>query len=298
MKAPDLKIPAGLLPAAFLVAAGSALPALVCHLLRITLPVWLIWTQTVILAAALIAALRDPRLKPFKPLASAVLAAHIFTVWGNRLTLIPVWRSVFSGADQLAGFQEAVALKLIGAALIAIVLIAGLGSSGRALLKPGELYRRARGIGWLGIKDREIKWLRLALISGACIAGGTALLSILTVTGFGPLQNIQLWVSALPLLIPLAAANALAEGILYRNTIAAPLAGRIDDRLTAILAGFYFGAAHYAGIPGGLVGAAASGLLGWFMTRAMLETRGFLAAWIIHAMQDLVIFSLVMLLRR
>jgi len=298
MKPINFTIPTGLLPAAFLVTLGSVLPALICQLLRIALPIWLIWTQTLILLGAFVASLRDPRFKSFNPLALAVLVAHIFTVWGNRLTQIPVWRSFFSGTDQLAGFTEAVALKLIGAALIALVLMSGLGTSGRALLIPGKLYRRAQGIRWLGIKDRNTTWLRLALISGAIIAGGTSVLTLLTITGFDPLHNMQSWVSALPLLIPLAVANAFADGIMYRNTIAAPLGGRIDDRFIAIFAGFYFGVARYAGIPGGLTGVATSALFGWFMTRAMLETRGFLAAWIIHTMQDLVIFSLAILLRR
>ncbi len=40
----------------------------------------------------------------------------------------------------------------------------------------------------------------------------------------------------------------------------------------------------------------AGGVLGWFLARATIETRGFLAPWFIHFLQDVVIFSTIVLL--
>jgi uncharacterized protein len=39
-----------------------------------------------------------------------------------------------------------------------------------------------------------------------------------------------------------------------------------------------------------------SSLLGWFLARSMIESRGFLAPWMIHFLQDVVIFSTILLL--
>ena len=55
----------------------------------------------------------------------------------------------------------------------------------------------------------------------------------------------------------------------------------------------FFGMAHYYGAPSGVIGVVMSGVLGWFLARAMFETRGFLAPWIIHFLQDVVIFSTI-----
>ena len=62
------------------------------------------------------------------------------------------------------------------------------------------------------------------------------------------------------------------------------------------IAAMFFGIPHYYGVPSGLIGVAMSSLLGWFMCRSMYETKGFVSAWIIHFMQDVVIFSAILIL--
>jgi len=39
------------------------------------------------------------------------------------------------------------------------------------------------------------------------------------------------------------------------------------------------------------VGIQVAGIVGWFLAKLMLETRGFFWAWAIHFVQDLIIFT-------
>lgn len=57
-----------------------------------------------------------------------------------------------------------------------------------------------------------------------------------------------------------------------------------------------FGVGHFYGIPNGVVGVLLTGFLGWFLGKSMLETGGFFWAWLIHFMQDVVIFAFLAML--
>ncbi|MBU3995487.1 MAG: hypothetical protein KKF42_06900, partial [Actinobacteria bacterium] len=52
-----------------------------------------------------------------------------------------------------------------------------------------------------------------------------------------------------------------------------------------------FGAAHYFGIPGGPVGSIMAGFLAWFATRSIQDTRGIGWSWLLHFLQDMLIFT-------
>ena len=52
----------------------------------------------------------------------------------------------------------------------------------------------------------------------------------------------------------------------------------------------FFGIGHYFGVPYGIVGVLMATFLGWMLGKAMLETRGFTWAWVIHFWMDVVIF--------
>jgi hypothetical protein len=56
-----------------------------------------------------------------------------------------------------------------------------------------------------------------------------------------------------------------------------------------------FGMAHYYGVPYGFPGVILSGFLGWILSKAMIETKGFFWAWFIHFCQDILIFSFIIM---
>jgi len=58
-----------------------------------------------------------------------------------------------------------------------------------------------------------------------------------------------------------------------------------------LITAVFFGLAHYLyGSLSGLIGFLMTGFLAWLLGKSMIETRGFVWAWFIHFLADVVIF--------
>ena len=58
-----------------------------------------------------------------------------------------------------------------------------------------------------------------------------------------------------------------------------------------LLTACFFGLAHYYGQPSGPMGVVLAGIAGWFWGKSMIETPGWAWAFVIHLVQDIVIFA-------
>ena len=246
----------------------------------------------------LLVRVREVALAHFAGMLALVVAMQQLMV---TLGASPTWRGWLAALGANEGsfawaFGGSVLLKGLTALLLALALLASRGSLRAALLLPGDLRARASRIGWLGIPGDTLSWGRLSLYAGFAIATGTLLLTLLTVTGFALPANLGRLVPLLPLIVALAAINAWAEGVAYRQAVLAPLLGVLPQGTLLLTSAAFFGVAHYYGAPSGMIGVVMSGLLGWFLARATLETRGALAPWFIHFLQDVVIFTTIVLL--
>jgi membrane protease YdiL (CAAX protease family) len=99
----------------------------------------------------------------------------------------------------------------------------------------------------------------------------------------------------LPLGIAFAAVNAAQEELRFRAVplaLAVPIVG--GERAIWMTA-TAFGLAHWFGHPSGPSGVALTFLAGLVLAKAMLETRGLVWPWAIHAAQDVVIFTFLVL---
>jgi membrane protease YdiL (CAAX protease family) len=226
-----------------------------------------------------------------------VLAAVVAMQWVTvQVGGTAWWTTLFPTGTFEGAFGGSIALKLLTLAPVVVVMLLVTGSPRAAYLTPGDLHVKASAIGWLSIRADTIAWGRLAILSGLAIALGTLLLTLLTVTGFALPPNLdRLW-PLLPLIVVLALANSFAEGVVYRSAVLGPLAGALPNGTVVLVSAAFFGIAHFYGAPSGVIGVVMSGVLGWFLARATVDTRGFLAAWIIHFLQDVVIFSAIVLL--
>lgn len=95
----------------------------------------------------------------------------------------------------------------------------------------------------------------------------------------------------MPYILLFSLSNSFAEEVIYRLGVIVPLAGAIEPQYILILSAIAFGAPHLRGMPNGIVGALMAGVLGWLLAKSMLETSGMFWAWGIHFVQDVVIFS-------
>ena len=206
------------------------------------------------------------------------------------------WQSIFPPDSFSGQFGGAILLKFLGIIPVVGMLLLLYRSPRQVYLVKGDLSAKASRIGWLGIQEDKIGWGRLSVISGLLIAAGTTLLTLLTVTGFSQPATLGRLPRLLPLILLLALVNSLSEGVVYRSAVLGPLKKALPKDYLIMVAAAFFGVAHYYGAPAGILGVIMSGLLGWYMCRSMYETRGFVAAWIIHFFQDVVIFSTVAVL--
>lgn len=95
----------------------------------------------------------------------------------------------------------------------------------------------------------------------------------------------------LPFSIVFALSNSFVEECITRLGVVVVLKNKIGDKIIPMVSAILFGAVHYWGNPGGMAGVIVAGFLGWFLAKSILETKGFFWAWLIHFLQDVIIFS-------
>lgn len=230
----------------------------------------------------------EPNLAQYGFLLAAIIVVQMIV---GRTQASTWWQSLFPPASFRGQFGGTVLLKFMGIIPVVSVLLLLYRSPRQVYLVKGDLSAKASRIAWLGIEEGKIGWRRLSVISVLLIAAGTLLLTLLTVIGFSQPAILGRLPPLLPLIVLLALANSLSEGVIYRNSVLGPLRETVPKDHLVLVAGAFFGIAHYYSAPGGIIGVIMSGVLGWYMCRSMVETEGFVAAWIIHFFQDIVIFS-------
>lgn len=95
----------------------------------------------------------------------------------------------------------------------------------------------------------------------------------------------------LPLVILFSITNAWSEEIFSRFVIVSGLHGKMKPETICFISAAIFGLGHIMGTPSGPFGVVASGALGWFLARSVVDTRSLGWAWLIHFLQDVVIFG-------
>ncbi len=261
-----------------------------------TVPLWLNLVKVVILIGASIYFRIDTELKILSKY-TIVLAMIVGVQMLTTFFVATSWyQSAFDTNSFIGNFGGSIILKFIGAIPVIGLLIYFFKFPEEVYLTKGDLSVRAGKIGWLAIEGNRISWGKLSVISAFLIAFGTLLLTLLTVTGFTIPDNMDRLFSYFPLILLFAFVNSFAEGIVYRSSILGPLKGVLHKEQVLLIAAGFFGMAHYYGAPSGVVGVIMSGVLGWYMCRSMYETKGFVSAWIIHFMQDVVIFATIVLI--
>jgi hypothetical protein len=95
----------------------------------------------------------------------------------------------------------------------------------------------------------------------------------------------------LPAIVIAAAINAFGEEFEFRSMPLVRLERVFGPGLAIIMTAALFGLLHYFGQPGGLFGVLLAGYLGWIAAKSMIETRGFVWAFLIHFVGNFIIYS-------
>ena len=168
---------------------------------------------------------------------------------------------------------------------------------GRPVALLGDLAAPVHGLGWMGVSDGD-SWGTLLLTTGSIIVAVTGVTLWLQVGRRAGLAGRSL-IAALPAAVALSLLNATSEELIFR---AALLQGVTPAVLgvgsLALVSGLLFGLPHYGGHPGGPVGVALAGFLGWLACTATLQTGGLAWAWTLHVVLDVVILTIVLAAER
>ena len=103
--------------------------------------------------------------------------------------------------------------------------------------------------------------------------------------------SINSILTVLPFSFVFALSNSFVEESITRLGVVVVLKNRLKDKTIPLISALLFGTVHYWGNPGGFSGIILAGFLGWFLAKSILETKGIFWAWLIHFLQDVIIFS-------
>ncbi len=267
---------------------GSLLPDILFSQLTGAIPPWLGWARIVLFAALFLASFV---LSAFQPLRSFV--AVLFTLYAGSLILaninfnVPFLQALFGNGSFIRSMQPQQFNKLaFSLVMIAVLVVRGYRRKS-VFLVLGNLKAPITPVKWLGF-PRPSSWISFGGQYSVYLALGVGAVIWLT-SGTTPAQAGRSLI-VLPAILMMAALNAFNEELVYRSAILSTLEGPIGRQHAWAMAALFFGIPHFFGVPSGWTGILLATFMGWILSKAMLETRGFFWSWWIHFLQDVVIF--------
>jgi membrane protease YdiL (CAAX protease family) len=220
-----------------------------------------------------------------------VAVALLIFAWryiAPTLANLPAVRHVTDNASWGARLFLTRLPTLSGAALLCFTLI-GSGITRRDLfLCIGNPAAPAQPIKFLGLrKPLPWTWLGPAFM----LVFALVLAPYLYLTVHPNFRVSDRILRTLPWSLAVAILNAASEEFQFRSVLLAHLRGVFRPGETVLLTAVFFGLGHFYGQPSGPLGVAMAGFAGWIWARSMVDTRGGVWAFLIHVVQDIVIFT-------
>jgi membrane protease YdiL (CAAX protease family) len=267
------------------------LPDVIFKVVTGQVPVWLFWAKMAVIVCftGLCFVWKTIRhLLPYAIIMSVFLAALGLSEWVRTSAW---WANFLSDApssfalDYLRPYLRDIGVTAI--VLAALFLVKRRRSE--FFLVKGQMDAPIAPIKWLGIREGK-SWRTYGWIFAIAAAVGVAFPTFLALQ-----PNTEILAKIIPLLPAIliyAAVNAFNEELYFRATLLSTLPQAIGKNHAMLINMVFFGLAHYLyGSPPGLVGFLMTGFLAYLLGKSMLETKGFLWAWFIHFLPDVVIFA-------
>jgi membrane protease YdiL (CAAX protease family) len=281
---PETPAPSNFLPRLIAWAAviGTTLPEIIWQESGHQISSWFTVTESSLVLGAALLAIWIPSLRSQVRFLIAVALLNLAWSWiSPALAARPSVLAVTDNASWGARLFLARTFTLSGAILVSLTLI-GSGITRRDLFlckgnpaAPAQLF----GVSWM--------WLgpAIMLVFGLLLSG---YLYLTVHPNFSVSERI---IRTLPWSIAVATLNAASEEFQFRSVLLAHLRNVFRPAEMALLTAVFFGLGHYYGQPSGPLGVLMAGFAGWVWARSMIETRGGVWAFLIHFVQDIVIFA-------
>lgn len=178
-------------------------------------------------------------------------------------------------------------------AILAAIAILIFNPQSKQFLSIGQLNILAEKESWLGINGKS-SWRLNGIQLLFFVSIATGIFMFMAVKYTNSLNHFQ-W-SFIPFILLFAFTNSLAEELIYRFGIVGALSNQYPKLTILIVSAVLFGIPHYLGYPNGVVGVIMAGVLGYILCKATIETKGLSIAWVIHFVQDVIIFAALMMM--
>lgn len=194
------------------------------------------------------------------------------------------------------GIAKYQCFALVLAILLTLITVA-VSPKSKQLLSAGNLSNLAEKERWLGISG-ETTWLRNAAQLLVFISLATVIFMFLAVQSTGNVQNFSLkfLLKFSPWILLFSFTNALSEELIFRFAVNGNLSPIVSKTLVLLVSAVLFGLPHYNGFPNGIVGVVMAGILGYVLSKATYETGGLGIALAIHIVQDIIIFTAILMM--
>ncbi|MFO7681219.1 MAG: CPBP family intramembrane glutamic endopeptidase [Chloroflexota bacterium] len=270
---------------------GSILPEIILHevLHRSDLVAWLTSGRLVTLAVLTAVSWLWQPLRPLWKYAAILLVFAGGQEVMNRVRETAVWQNTLNQwGSSFARDYLAVQVWKLGSTAIVLVGLFALGFRRKdAFLVRGQLDAPITPVKWLGFPKPEpwthfgAKWIVFLSIG---------MVVLLNIFGTVHLDSLMAALGMMPVILILSALNAFNEEVTYRSAQLAPLEPAVGSRQALWITAVLFAIMHYYSAINGVAGVILTIFMGWMLSKAMLETRGFFWSWLIHFTQDVVIF--------
>lgn len=268
---------------------GSTLPDVIWQESGHAASLWLTVIESSVVSAMALAAWRMPALRGLTRFLFAVaLLNFAWSYLSPALANLPSVRAVTDNVSWGARLFLARTFTLTGAVLVCFTLI-GSGITRRDLyLCKGNPAAPAQPMPFLGLhKPVPWTWLGPAFI----LVFAVVLAPYLYLTVHPNFSVSERIVRTFPWSVAVAVLNAASEEFQFRSVLLAHLRGVFRAGEAVLLTAVFFGIGHYYGQPSGPLGVVMAGVAGWIWARSMIDTRGGVWAFLIHMIQDIVIFT-------
>jgi len=177
--------------------------------------------------------------------------------------------------------------------ILTTIAILILNPESKQFLNIGQLSTIAEKEKWLGINGKS-SWTVNGLQLLFFVSLATGIFMFLAVKYTNSIENFQ-W-PFIPLVLLFSLTNSLTEELIFRFGIVGGLFSHYPKLTILIISAMLFGLPHYFGFPSGFTGVLMSGVLGYILCKVTIETKGLSIAWTIHFVQDIIIFTALLMM--
>jgi membrane protease YdiL (CAAX protease family) len=248
-------------------------------------PAWMVPANVGVIALLTGAAFSMSALRLARGYLLALLAVTAGALVLGAIEHGTAWNRGVAGAKPYYVAMARAVAQILPCSLLALTLV-GSGLTPRDVFLTTGNMRAPSPLRWHG---RCVRWSRLGPAIAVLLAVG--LFVQLTITSRVGVELLPRALRALPLAVAFAAINAAQEEFQFRAVLLARLRPAVGTTQALLITSALFGLAHWFGHPSGASGVLMAGFAGYVWGRSMIDTGGGAWAWLIHAVQDVVIFT-------